>query len=107
MCQCARASVGVRGELGPACVQALAFLPTRLPVTGGSGAGAAARGGGAAAAAAAAAEAVRRRALLLLLFPLPGELQGAAPGWGGSEPGPAGPRGSRAGAVGGAGRVPA
>lgn len=35
-------------------------------------------------------------ALLLLLFPLPGELKGDAPGWGGSQPGPGGPRGSRA-----------
>lgn len=38
-------------------------------------------------------------ALLLLLFPLLGKLQGDAPGWGGSLPGPAGPRGSRAAGV--------
>lgn len=38
-------------------------------------------------------------ALLLLLFPLPGELKGDAPGWGGSQAGPAGPRGSRAAGV--------
>lgn len=64
-----------------------AHFASRNP--GSSGAWAVARGGGAAAG-----------SLLLLLFPPPGELKGDAPGWGGSEPGPGGPRGSRAGRVG-------
>jgi hypothetical protein len=82
-----RVSVGVRGEVCLAFLQALGFLPASLPVSQPAAAelGAVARGGGAAAG-----------ALLLLLFPLPGELKGDAPGWGGSQPGPAGPRGSRA-----------
>lgn len=82
-----RVSVGVRGETRLAFLQAPGFFArvASRKQAQRCGAWAVARGGGAAAG-----------ALLLLLFPLPGELKGDAPGWGGSQPGPGGPRGSRA-----------
>lgn len=82
-----RVSVGVRPEARLAFLQAPGFFArvASRKQARSRGAWAVARGGGAAAG-----------ALLLLLFPLPGELKGDAPGWGGSQPGPAGPRGSRA-----------
>lgn len=85
-----RVSVGVRGEASLAFLQAPGFFArvASRKQASSRGAWAVSRGGGAAAAAAG--------ALLLLLFPLPGEPKGDAPGWGGSQPGPAGPRGSRA-----------
>lgn len=67
-------------------MQAWGFLPTSLPVTR------AAREPGLWP-----EEGARRRALLLLLFPLPGELKGGRAWVGRLEPGPCGPRGSRAG----------